>query len=396
MARKLFTRLGESEGGTHSHEAGTMYPLLFALSRLTSCFRIKHMVTEGEDDVFGHFYRGRSSHRISLAAKHSAQISTDNVFVERPSATQLPARPEKQQPQVMTSLEPLLAVEEEEQNQASRLLSSERVPKKRVTICAVSLPVKPDDEKERSHSDITLTEVSTDKCFEENALRAADRRKRTCSVSYFRMYDPICVEAVSFNDSESDTDEEGDAEEVEQSSEDREDTTGAASLHSSLSLGAIKPSKTTSSSDDANTGNIITGMLLSPLVPFGCPPMTGSHSVSFSTHPWKRSPSTSHSRSRVRSSSVRPGSYRKRSSGRFASTIPFRGIRTQPAESFCPSDRSIWPVIKDLLQNAPADGRYTDGDFLCRFLAKILGADCEKEASIFWVFFCYFVLFFFL
>ena len=88
-----------------------------------------------------------------------------------------------------------------------------------------------------------------------------------------------------------------------------------------------------------------------------------------------------------------------RKTSRFVAHVPFCRVRNLPTENFCLPDGSICPYITFLLQNAPSDGAYSDGDFVCRFTAEILGIDCsfieEKNCfDFYFVCFCFlFVLF---
>ena len=86
---------------------------------------------------------------------------------------------------------------------------------------------------------------------------------------------------------------------------------------------------------------------------------------------------TSHGRSGHHSHHA--SSARKKSVAYVVPKITFRRVRKQPAWNFCLPDGNTCPFVAFLLQNAPSDASYSDGDFLCRFSAEVLSTDCSLK-----------------
>ena len=371
MARKLFTRLGESNGDSASIDL--FIPFIFPVTRFIHGFRIKHPVQEGEDN--GLFYSAKKK----LSPRNN---SVDGNTPAHGAATLLPEKGEGHRSFLGHA------------PQHSSI--PDRSTKKRVTIAASTLRVQSVEDTEKRPSCPTLDESSSEEFYRKMALR----RKRTFSISYFRMYDPICLEAVSLSDSDS---EFGDL----LSPDEEDDSAALADQQRKQSSSGEKPATTSvhtitvSAASPKKSGDAVR------FLQQGRNPVTDTQKCLSVTAGWNmkvptpvsrcfsdpaRHKSTSPAEAReksiitVSSSGVSGGAsphghgthgHYGRKTSRFVAHVPFCRVRKLPAENFRLPDGSICPYITFLLRNAPSDGAYSDGDFVCRFTAEILGTDCS-------------------
>ena len=381
MARKLFTRLGESNGDRTSIDL--FIPFIFPVTRFIHGFRIKHPIQEGEDD--GLFYSAKKklgpTNNLIVPTSSSPCLVDGNTPADG-SATHLSEKGKGHQSSLGHAL-------------YRRSSIPDRSTKKRVTIAAATPRIQSVEEKRPSCP--ILEGSSSEELYRKMALR----RKRTFSVSYFRMYDPICLEAVSLSDSDSEfgdspnPDEEDDSaaladQQRKQSSSGEKAAT--TSVHT-ITVSAASSGKNGDAVGFLQQGrNLVTDAQKCPRVTAGWNmkvPTPVSRCFSDPARHKSTSPAEACEKTiiTVSSSRVTGGaslrghhgsqSHYRRKSSRFVAKVPFCRVRKLPAENFRLPDGSICPYITFLLRNAPSDGAYSDGDFVCRFSAEILGIDCS-------------------
>ena len=384
MARKLFTRLGESNGDSTSIDQ--FIPFIFPVTRFIHGFRIKYPVQEGEDNGPFHSAKKKLNPRIN---------SVDGNTPAHGAATHLPEKGEGHQ----SSL-----------GHTPQHRSSVPATKKRVTIAASAPGVQSVEDTKKRPSCPTLEESSSEEFYRKMALR----QKRTFSISYFRMYDPICLEAVSLSDSDS---ELGDL----MSPDEEDDSAALADQQKKQSSSGEKAATTSvhtitvSAATSRKNGDTVRFLQQGRNLVTDTQNMKVPTPVSRCFSDPARHKLTSHAEAReksiitVSSSGVSGGAsphghhgthgHHGRKTSRFVAHVPFCRVRKLPAENFRLPDGSICPYITFLLRNAPSDGAYSDGDFVCRFTTEILGIDCsfiegKNCFDFYFVCFCFlFVLF---